>query len=596
MALSLFIGIIFATSLAVDSERDSSRVTMVEEFTATRHSITPFASVRSYSKSSQCSKDFSSLFNTTDPRGTGFNLGELAFDVSGKPGTGLLSDDTHYALGDYDGCLDIGDMVKYCIAPVSMTYSARHIIELKIAMCVPPSCTKVEHFQEVLDEQNKILVSLQYPLIIEKQEIRCTASHIPYSFGTKAALIVCSLFFLLVIFGSAIDLISKYTSLLGQELDNQNSISSHTNWITWMTSFSILKNTHALMNIQQHPSTIRCINGIRVLSIFMIVLFHTNVTNMFKPIANRAVVEQKIYPRFWYQLILQSYFGVDSFFLLSGTLVAYNTFALMDRRKSGLLSRFPFFRFYIHRYIRLTPNLAFVLLLQYLTVHFTNGPLTIDSSSLINDIDNCDRYWWSNLIYISTLYPSISIHLCQMWTWHFSNDMQFYVIAPLVLIPMYYLFCSGLVVTVVMLAVSFTITGVIAGTYDVSPIYLYQYPPSLQLITDMSAIYTKSYCRIPPFLVGIVLGYLLHNKVHLPFRGTMKYLFVIAMWVVALAIFTSILFGLYPTWHGHVLSAIENIAFYTLTHFAWGVALAIVIFTCHNGYGGIVNRFLSMKL
>ena len=51
--------------------------------------------------------------------------------------------------------------------------------------------------------------------------------------------------------------------------------------------------------------------------------------------------------------------------------------------------------------------------------------------------------------------------------------MQFYVIAPLVLIPMYYSFCSGLFVTVAMLAVSFTITGVIAGTYDVSPIYLY---------------------------------------------------------------------------------------------------------------------------
>ena len=326
----------------------------------------------------------------------------------------------------------------------------------------------------------------------------------------------------------------------------------------------------------------------------MIVLFHTNLfTTMFKPLVNQAVVEQKIYPRVWYQLILQSYFGVDSFFLLSGTLAAYNTFALMDRRKSTWFSRFPFFRFYIHRYIRLTPNLAFVLLLQYLTVHFTKGPLTIDTSSQTND--NCDRYWWSKLIYISTLYPSIYTHLCQSWTWHFSNDMQFYVIAPLVLIPMYYSFCSGLVVTVAMLAVSFTITGVIAGTNDVSPFY-FNRNLSPQLITDLNLIYIKSYCRIPPFLVGIVLGYLLYNKFHVPSRGTMKYLFVIAMWVVALAIFTAILFGLYPTWQGHVLSTIENIAFYTLSRFAWGVALAIVIFTCHNGYGGIVNRFLSMKL
>ena len=94
MGLSLFIVMLFATSLAVESECDSSRVTVVEELTTTRPSMTPFASVRSYSKNSQCSNDFYSLFNKTDPRGTGFNIRELALDVSGKPGTGLLSDTT----------------------------------------------------------------------------------------------------------------------------------------------------------------------------------------------------------------------------------------------------------------------------------------------------------------------------------------------------------------------------------------------------------------------------------------------------------------------------------------------------------------------
>ena len=115
---------------------------------------------------------------------------------------------------------------KYCIAHVSMTYSAGHIIELKIAMCVPPSCSKFEHFQEVLDEQNKILVSLQYPLIVEKKrsDAQQHTFHI-YSFGAKTALIVCPVIFVLVIFGSAIDLISKYTSLLAQELDNKPILS-----------------------------------------------------------------------------------------------------------------------------------------------------------------------------------------------------------------------------------------------------------------------------------------------------------------------------------------------------------------------------------
>ena len=31
------------------------------------------------------------------------------------------------------------------------------------------------------------------------------------------------------------------------------------------------------------------------------------------------------------------------------------------------------------------------------------------------------------------------------------------------------------------------------------------------------------------------------------------------------------------------------------SRFAWGVGLAFVVFACHNGYGGVINTFLSMK-
>ena len=40
---------------------------------------------------------------------------------------------------------------------------------------------------------------------------------------------------------------------------------------------------------------------------------------------------------------------------------------------------------------------------------------------------------------------------------------------------------------------------------------------------------------------------------------------------------------------------IENITFYTFTHFAWGVGVAIVVFACNNGYGWIISDFLSMN-
>ena len=98
-------------------------------------------------KQSQCLQDFSSLFNTTDHL-TGLSLGALALDASGKVGSGIHRGNT-YALGDYDGCLDVGERhegtVKYCIVPVSLvTKSVEHslIMQFQVGMCVPLSCNK----------------------------------------------------------------------------------------------------------------------------------------------------------------------------------------------------------------------------------------------------------------------------------------------------------------------------------------------------------------------------------------------------------------------------------------------------------------------
>ena len=67
-----------------------------------------------------------------------------------------------------------------------------------------------------------------------------------------------------------------------------------------------------------------------------------------------------------------------------------------------------------------------------------------------------------------------------------------------------------------------------------------------------------------------------------------------AMWGLATWIFASIIFGLYGTWYGHKMRPqLENSMFYTFTHFAWGIGVAMVIFSCVNG---IITDFFSMKI
>ena len=111
---------------------------------------------------------------------------------------------------------------------------------------------------------------------------------------------------------------------------------------------------------------------------------------------------------------------------------------------------------------------------------------------------------------------------------------------------------------------------------------------------------------IAPYLVGLLLGYILHMRVKLRFYGYKNLICRGAMWGLSTWIFASyvhtmyhtvqILFGLYGTWYGHKMSPLENIMFYTFTHFAWGIDVAMVIFSCVNGHGWIITDFFSMKI
>ena len=78
-----------------------------------------------------------------------------------------------------------------------------------------------------------------------------------------------------------------------------------------------------------------------------------------------------------------------------------------------------------------------------------------------NAEDNyCRKNWWTNLLYVNNfvkttkpvsyqptacdviyIQETVSVYAvcsqCVGWSWYLANDMQFYIVAPLVLIPLY---------------------------------------------------------------------------------------------------------------------------------------------------------------
>lgn len=140
---------------------------------------------------------------------------------------------------------------------------------------------------------------------------------------------------------------------------------------------------------------------------------------------------------FGYQMIGNASFAVDTFFFLSGLLVTL-LFIRKGERASRQKSLFFFagkgsFKaglLFIYRYLRLTPIYLMVIIANELSLKFTYNQSVFSPS--IYDHVTCHHFWWRNILYINNWYPFQE--LCMIWSWYLANDMQFYVMATILLI------------------------------------------------------------------------------------------------------------------------------------------------------------------
>ena len=553
--------------------------------------------------SDKCIEGFKQLlYNLTDQ----FHLPLIVdmIDAFGKLEPGYLMGNG-YSYGSYDECLGI-NMTQYCLATLVYTSGLGESIpsvRYELGMCLPQGCNKTDIEVMVNATQYFSLVG-NVSCEVQKQSL--------YNIGAKVMIVVCFLFVLLVAIGTITDLLvtslcNRATETLpvsvipGPSLQSDAAnpsllCSKRITPLNFIIAFSLYKTVLMILATKQSPSAITSINGIRVMSMFWVIICHTHFwVLVLEGIDNSRYVLSDVAPRFTFQVITNGFFSVDSFFFLSGVLAAYLTLREMARRKGS----FPFLMYYIHRYLRLTPTLVFVMFFAwFLTVHLADGPIynrAVGEGSAF--YEGCEKYWWTNILYINNLYPAGSNGKggCMNWVWYLANDMQFFIVAPLMIVPLFHSLPVGLVCVSLFLVGSFTATGVISGYYNIQAnmfaSLLYSYVPD----KNMDWIYVRPYHRIPPYIVGIVLGYLLYRKGQLPFGKQWNRLGYTILWVLAAVVCMSTLFGLYPTWHDHIPSLAENVIYLMFSSFAWSVGLAFVVFSCHNGYGGVINVFLSMK-
>uniref|UniRef100_A0A2C9M3A4 Nose resistant-to-fluoxetine protein N-terminal domain-containing protein n=1 Tax=Biomphalaria glabrata TaxID=6526 RepID=A0A2C9M3A4_BIOGL len=297
-----------------------------------------------------------------------------------------------------------------------------------------------------------------------------------------------------------------------------------------LLSFSVYTNGSKVLNTSQPPGSLTAVNGIRCLSMSWVVLAH--VFDFGLPTAANVVDELPVRLRQWTaDAISNAFVSVDTFFTLSGLLVAYLTTKEISKKgwkiKWGL--------FYFH------------------------------------------RFWRSH---------------CFGHSWYLANDMQFFILSPLMLIPFYFNVYAGLLSCGIFLLAQWITTGVLSSDNEWSPtligLNIKVKPGSLDY---MIHYYITPYCRMGPYIVGILAGYLLavNNG-----RVRLNKVTVFIGWAVSTASGLAIVYGLRGDVGGENPSSVGAAALYNaVARSAWGACVCWVIIACSSGYGGPVNTLLS---
>ncbi|BFZ20623.1 hypothetical protein BsWGS_23662 [Bradybaena similaris] len=543
-------------------------------------------------------------------------------DSSGKPGPGLTQYRVNF-VGDYAQCRSASAVNasggrsfsgNYCILKAHLgPPGGASQLGVQLGACIPDSCS-VSDNTLLLSEAIQQL-GLNGTLQADPGE--CHTDDREATTATVIAIIFLAVIGLLMILGTAYDIIviqwpqwrvihekdtakaNGYTSIGGENLESRretepllstDSMIKGGNKPTGMfaqlvLAFSVYTNGSKVLDARQPPGSLSAIHGIRFLSMSWVILGHLFGFGMGQ-FENLATVMPVLLRRWTFDAIANALVSVDTFFTLSGLLTAF--VALNEMKKTGWKINWPLY--YFHRFWRLTPPymltvLTVMGLMQYL-----------GSGALWNPVQpadrvNCEKNWWTNLLYVNNLVRPDN--MCCGHTWYLANDMQFFIISPLMIVPFYFNGFIGVAVCVCFLLATWITTGVLS-TVNQWPSTLISAQitvENLNMSLWFEDYYLKPWCRIGSYVVGVLAGYCLSANNG---RVRMRWYVVCLGWIIATATALAAVYGLHGEITGKNVSSVGVAAFYNaVARSAWGACVSWVIIACASGYGGFVNSILS---
>ncbi|XP_055720192.1 O-acyltransferase like protein [Salvelinus fontinalis] len=355
---------------------------------------------------------------------------------------------------------------------------------------------------------------------------------------------------------------------------------------SWLQAFSFQACSQEVLSTASPGGGYSSLNGIRIFSLLWIICGHTVQLSAWNNLDNdkrwKETVEKN--PLHVFAFSGPVYLAVDTFLLLGGLLSARSLLGSIQRAEDklspGLVANFLFKRFK-----RVQPLHLFIVCLAIgLFSVVQRGAFWFIAE---DEIINCKKYWWSNLLLVNNLFTITDI--CAPWTWYLSLDFQFYATTPL-LIYLYRLNKGVLVGVASALLFLSSLTSAVLTALLHLPVHQ---PTTLKYENYFQYYYNKPYTRYGPYLIGILAGISMTTK-----KGhLLKHQWQAAVgWFCCLSVM-AILVGLAYVLRDVPPQPSAPHALYQGIHRSlWALAVAWIILACEEGYGGFVDNLLSLNL
>jgi hypothetical protein len=263
--------------------------------------------------------------------------------------------------------------------------------------------------------------------------------------------------------------------------------------------FNPILNLNKLFTVKEGgDESLAVLNGVRVLSILWVALGHAFSFFSFGPVHNYQLAETTVLKSHTSGMIAGGLYAVDTFFFLAGFLTWYLVTIKAYARKGNI----NWVLVYFHRYYRLIFPIVFITFFaMYGYSFFADGPLYRDVANIM--IDPCEKYWWTNFLFINNFHPFDNGKECIGWVWYLANDFQFFLMTP----PIIYAFCKnrriGYMIWLFLIIASMIVNGTLTAIYDVSVLW----GDAKNDFKTGNWMYGKPWSRMGAYFVGAIFGF-----------------------------------------------------------------------------------------